>query len=99
MSLKQFFPPLETALQLEPEELAIPLLRCLIEEESRLPGQLNLHNFAGTGASDAYAGDKCPFCCILAYCSAERLIHNFPCTLTIVTILSLTETGVVCRLY
>ncbi|GAH91048.1 unnamed protein product, partial [marine sediment metagenome] len=31
--------------------------------------------------------------------SAERLIHNFPCTLTIVTILSLTETGVVCRLY
>lgn len=58
MSLEQFFPPLETALQLEPEELAIPLLKCLIKEEKSRAGQLNLHNFAGTGAIDAYAGDK-----------------------------------------
>jgi len=59
MSLEQFFPPLETALQLEPEELSIPLLRCLIkEEESSGAGRLNLHNFAGTGAIDTYAGDK-----------------------------------------
>ena len=59
MSLEQHFPPLETALQLEPEELAIPLLKCLIqEEESRGAGQLNLHNFAGTEAVDRYAGSK-----------------------------------------
>ncbi len=59
MSLEQFFPPLETALQLEPEELAIPLLKCLIqEEESRGAGQLNLHNFVGTEAIDRYAGGK-----------------------------------------
>lgn len=59
MSLEQHFPSLETALQLEAEELAIPLLRCLIQEdESGSVGILNLHNFAGTGAIDAYAGDK-----------------------------------------
>ncbi len=59
MSLEKHFPILETALQLEPEELAIPLLKCLIqEEESRGAGQLNLHNFVGTEAVDRYAGGK-----------------------------------------
>ena len=59
MSLEKHFPILETALQLEPEELAIPLLKCLIqEEESRGVGQLNLHNFVGTEAVDRYAGVK-----------------------------------------
>ncbi len=44
---KDVFPPVETALALEPEELALPLLECLCRYEDRPSerGMLNLHNF------------------------------------------------------
>lgn len=59
MGLEQFFPPLETALTLEPEELAISLLNTLIQQEKGAPtGTLHLSNFVGSPNIDSYAGDK-----------------------------------------
>jgi uncharacterized protein (TIGR02391 family) len=45
--ITEVFPPLEVALKLEPEELAIPLLECLcrIEESGDRSGSLNRYNF------------------------------------------------------
>lgn len=59
MPLAQFLPPIEIALKLEPEELAVYLLRCLIQMEQRGgPANLNLNNFLGTPELDDYADDK-----------------------------------------
>ena len=58
MALEQFFPPLETTLQLEPEELAIPLLKCLIQSQESESGNLNLHNFVISGELHKYAGEE-----------------------------------------
>lgn len=58
MVLEQFFPPLETTLQLEPEELAIPLLKCLIQSQESASGNLNLHNFVISGDLHKYAGEE-----------------------------------------
>lgn len=57
MLLEQFFPPLETALQLEPEELSIPLLKCLIQSQESASDDLNLHNFVISGDLHKYAGE------------------------------------------
>lgn len=59
MSLDEFFPPAEIALRLEPEELAIPLLKCLVDRE-RNQGDvsLNLGNFVRNEEFDKYGGDK-----------------------------------------
>lgn len=45
--LTEVFPPLEVALKLEPEELAVPLLECLckIEESQKNAGLLNRYTF------------------------------------------------------
>jgi uncharacterized protein (TIGR02391 family) len=45
---KDVFPPVDTALALEPEELALPLVECLCRYEQRPndSGMLNLHNFS-----------------------------------------------------
>ena len=58
MSLEQFFPPLEITLQLEQEELAIPLLKCLIQSQESASGDLNLHNFVISGDLHKYAGEE-----------------------------------------
>lgn len=59
MLLNQFLPPVEIALELKPEELAVSLLKCLVQMEQRGgPANLNLNNFLGTTAIDEYAGDK-----------------------------------------
>jgi len=57
MSLDKFFPPAEIALRLEPEELAIPLLNCLIEKETA-GTDLNLGNFVRSEEFDRYGGAK-----------------------------------------
>ena len=57
--IEKFFPPLEMALALEPEELAIPLLKCLDQEEQAgHDNNLNLHNFVGSGVPDSYSGNR-----------------------------------------
>ena len=45
--IEDIFPPVETALALEPEELAVPLLECLcrFEESGTSRGMLNRYNF------------------------------------------------------
>jgi len=58
MSLEQFFPPLEITLQLEQEELAIPLLKCLIQSQESASDNLNLHNFVISGDLHKYAGEE-----------------------------------------
>ncbi len=55
MSLEKFFPPAEIALSLEPEELAIPLLNCLINTAGT---GLNLGNFVRSEDFDRYGGTK-----------------------------------------
>ncbi len=44
MRIEPFFPPVETVLETEPEELAVPLLKCLIQSTETGSGNLNLHN-------------------------------------------------------
>lgn len=55
MSLEKFFPPVEISLSLEPEELAIPLLNCLINTADT---GLNLGNFVRSEDFDRYGGAK-----------------------------------------
>jgi len=59
MLLEQFFPPVEIALVLEPEELALPLLKYLVAmgHRGREP-DLNIRNFYAGSEVDAYAGEK-----------------------------------------
>ena len=57
MSLDRHFPPAEVALSLEPEELAIPLLNCLLEKEPNDSG-LNLGNFVRSEEFDRYGGER-----------------------------------------
>ena len=57
MSIDKFFPPSEVALSLEPEELAIPLLNCLIEMETT-GTNLNLGNVVRSEDFDRYGGPK-----------------------------------------
>lgn len=57
MSLDSYFPPAEVVLNLKPEELAIPLLNCLIGREE--PGtDLNLGNFVRGEEFDRFGGEK-----------------------------------------
>ncbi len=57
MSLDSYFPPAEVVLNLKPEELAIPLLNCLIGREE--PGtDLNLGNFVRDEEFDRFGGEK-----------------------------------------
>ncbi len=49
------FPPVEVALELEPEELAVPLLECLCQfDESTDRGMLNRSNFTSPGSLKGY---------------------------------------------
>ena len=58
MLLEKFFPPIETVLELEPEELAVLLLQYLVNQEASVNGDLNLHNFViGTDLRN-YSVDK-----------------------------------------
>ena len=55
MSIQRFFPPVEICLSLQPEELAIPLLNCLI---NTVDSGLNLGNFVRSEDFDRYGGEK-----------------------------------------
>lgn len=55
MSLEEFFPPAEICLSLGPEELAVPLLKCLINTADI---SLNLGNFVRSEAFDRYGREK-----------------------------------------
>lgn len=56
--LERFFPEPETVLQLSPEELAIPLLRCLVHlEESRQDNNLVRENFFSLALHEKFGGD------------------------------------------
>lgn len=55
MSLEKFFPPVEICLSLEPEELAVPLLKCLMNTADT---GLNLGNFVRSEDFDRYGGEK-----------------------------------------
>jgi uncharacterized protein (TIGR02391 family) len=56
--ISSIFPAVEIALQLEPEELAVPLLECLcLMEEDRGHSGPNIHNFMLPGNLLDYAGN------------------------------------------
>jgi uncharacterized protein (TIGR02391 family) len=57
--IRTFFPPLETALELQPEELAVYLLPmlCTLERQGR-SGDLHCYNFTLPTRWKAYAGNK-----------------------------------------
>ena len=58
MIIEHYLPPLDIALSLEPEEIAIPLLKYLISQNDASRGTLHLHNFIiGPDVRD-YAKDK-----------------------------------------
>lgn len=57
--LREFLPEPDIVLQLKPEELAIPLLRCIIhEEEAGNRNSLILENFINTAETEHYGGDQ-----------------------------------------
>ncbi len=57
--LEKFFPPPEIVLQLNPEELAIPLLQCLIQlEETKRDNDLIRENFFGLAVSEKFGGEQ-----------------------------------------
>jgi len=57
--LEKFFPPPDIVLQLNPEELAIPLLRCLVEEErAERDNNLVRENFFGIAVSEKFGGEQ-----------------------------------------
>jgi len=56
--LEKFFPPVATVLELEPEELSVPLLQYLVNQETSVSGDLNLHNFVISTDLRNYSGDK-----------------------------------------
>ena len=59
MSIYNSFPPLKIALELEPEELAIPVLNSLLHcQQVRNNQLLNLHNFVLAAGRSDYAADK-----------------------------------------
>ena len=59
MILKDYLPPPDIALELNPEELAIHLLKFLQkEEETRNSTLLNLHNFVLHDNLEPYAKEK-----------------------------------------
>lgn len=58
MLMEKFFPPVETALELQPEELAILLLKCLIQLPESSSSDLNLHNFVISPDLRNYSGDR-----------------------------------------
>ena len=59
MSMDKFLPPPDTFVQLEPEELAVPLLKYLIhEEEGGHHQSLNLHNFLNGFPTEGYSKDQ-----------------------------------------
>ncbi len=58
MLMEKFFPPVETASELQPEELAIPLLKCLIQLPESSSSDLNLHNFVISPDLRNYSGDR-----------------------------------------
>jgi len=54
--IAKIFPPVDVALQMEPEELAVPLLECLCQfEEIKTSGMLNRYNFTLRGNLKGYA--------------------------------------------
>lgn len=54
--MNKVFPPVDTVLQMEPEELAVPLLECLCQfEETKSSGMLNRYNFTLQGNLNEYA--------------------------------------------
>lgn len=57
--LKEFFPSPEIVIQLNPEELAIPLLKCLIHlEEAKQDNNLIRENFFGLAVSEKFGGER-----------------------------------------
>lgn len=57
--LEQFFPPPEVVIQLNPEELAIPLLRCLIRlEGAKRDNDLVRANFFGLALHEKFGGEQ-----------------------------------------
>lgn len=57
--LERFFPPPEVVLQLNPEELAIPLLKCLIHlEEAKDDNNLIRGNFVGLVLNENFGGEQ-----------------------------------------
>ena len=58
MLLEKFLPPIETVLELEPEELAVLLLQYLVNQGASVGGDLNLHNFVISADLRNYSGDK-----------------------------------------
>ena len=57
--LEKFFPPPETVLKLNPEELAIPLLKCLVYlEEAKRDNDLVRENFFGLAVSEKFGGEQ-----------------------------------------
>lgn len=59
MLVKDVFPPPEIALELQPEELAMFLLKHLRQlEQSGSITDLNLHNYIGSTNIDNYAGEQ-----------------------------------------
>jgi len=57
--MNKVFPPVDEALQMEPEELAVPLLECLCQfEETKSSGMLNRYTFTLQRNLQAYAQDK-----------------------------------------
>jgi uncharacterized protein (TIGR02391 family) len=57
--LERFFPSPEIVLQLKPEELAIPLLRCLVHlEQAGQDNNLVLENFFGIVLNEKFGGER-----------------------------------------
>ncbi len=57
--LERFFPSPEIVLQLNPEELSIPLLRCLMHlEEVKLDNDMVRANFFGIVLSEKFGGER-----------------------------------------
>jgi len=57
--LEKYFPSPDIVLQLNPEELAIPLLRCLIYlEEAKRDNDLLRENFFGLAVSEKFGGEQ-----------------------------------------
>ena len=84
--ITEVFPPLEVALKLEPEELAVPLLECLckIEERQVKTGLLNRYtftldrNFEGYSKTENYYDIATAVSEAWMWLEKEGLIAPFP---------------------
>jgi len=57
--MNKVFPPVDVVLQMDPEELAVPLLECLCQfEEAKSTGMLNRYTFTLQSNLQAYAQDN-----------------------------------------